>query len=381
LPLAPARVWMSKSILFCATGITHTVGGIASANRNLQAALAQLADEVGASLQVLTLGEDVSPAPGYRGFAGRKLGFALAAVSGALSSQLVVFDHVQLSRPVMMLPRALRPPVVILAHGSEATWRVRPASVKAFRHASLVLTNSHYTLERMQHSVGAFPGAACPLGLSPQFKLQSGAAPGSGETILLEAADGAVRPLGDQVLLLVSRLDASEREKGHRELLSVFPRLASAFPGVQLVFVGAGSDLEPLRELARATAAADRIFLPGRLVEDELQAIYRQGFAYVMPSRQEGFGLAYLEAMNFAKPCLACRDDGGGEVVVDGQTGVLIPRQFSEDELFSALSVLLADPVRAQKLGEGGRSRLAEHYTSEAHQARVMALVRPLLTA
>lgn len=371
---------MSKSILFCATGIAHAVGGIASANRNVQAALQQLAEEVGARLEILTLGEEAASTPAYRAFAGRRIPFALAAMKGALSSRLIVFDHVQLSRPVMLLPRALRPPVVILAHGSEATWRIRPASVHAFKHASLVLTNSHYTLGRMKQSVGEFPGAACPLGLSPQFQLQSAPPDRRGETIRLEAADGEARPLKDQVLLLVSRLDATEREKGHRELLSVFPRLSKAFPGAQLVFVGAGSDLEPLRDLSRASPAAKNIFLPGRLVDDALQALYRQAFAYVMPSRQEGFGLAYLEAMNYAKPCLACRDDGGGEVVVDGETGVLVPRHFTEDELFAALQTLLGDPVRARKLGVAGQRRLAENYTSEAHQARVAALIRPLLT-
>ena len=180
-------------------------------------------------------------------------------------------------------------------------------------------------------------------------------------------------------LLLVSRLDATEREKGHRELIAVLPRLLERFPAAQLVMVGAGSDLEPLRETARASSAAANIFLPGRMVEGGLEAIYRKAFAYVMPSRQEGFGLVYLEAMNYARPCLACHDDGGADVVVDGETGVLAPREFTDDELLEGLSSLLVDRARARRYGEAGWRRLVARFTASAHQDRVAQLIRPLL--
>ena len=232
----------------------------------------------------------------------------------------------------------------------------------------------------MKASVGDFPGQACPLGLSPRFETAAEPPADLSSGLSLKAADGATRPLGDQVLLLVSRLDASEREKGHRELIEAMPKVSRAHPAAQLVLVGAGADLEPLRALARASAAAGSIFLPGRMVDDDLAAIYRAAYAYVMPSRQEGFGLAYLEAMNAAKPCLACRDDGGGEVVVDGETGVLIPRKFTPEELLAALEFLLADKARARRLGEAGWRRLVQHYSSAAHQQRVADAIRPLIS-
>ncbi len=372
---------MTKPILFCATGITHSVGGIASANRNVLAALQSLAQETGGAVKVLALGENTTSKPDYRTFGGDKIRFALAAARAALTSRLVVFDHVQLAAPVMALPAFFRPPVVICAHGSEATWRIRSSSVRAFQRADLVLTNSHYTLGRMGGFVGTFAGRACPLGLPPQFEVQPAPPVAPAASLSFTAVDGEVRRMGSRVLVLVSRMDASEREKGHRELLGVFPRLLSAFPDAQLVLVGSGSDLEPLREAARASSAATGIFLPGRMDAQDLEELYRAAYAYVMPSRQEGFGLAYLEAMNFAKPCLACRDDGGGEVVVDQETGLLIPRAFTEDELFSALQTLLADPARAREFGEAGWRRLISQYTSAAHQHRVEALIRPLLAS
>ena len=368
-----------RPILFCATGVYGTVGGIASANRNVLAALERLAAETGRRVETLVLGESGGDRPGYRTFGGDKRRFALAAVMRTLTSDLVVVDHVRLAEAPLLVPALLRRSVAIFAHGSEATWRIRPSSVTAFAKAKLVLTNSQYTLTRMAGYVPVFKGAACPLGLPPQFEVPALPPPPSGEAMTMQAADGADRPLGDSVLLLVSRLDATEREKGHRELIAVLPRLLERFPAAQLVMVGAGSDLEPLRETARASSAAANIFLPGRMVEGGLEAIYRKAFAYVMPSRQEGFGLVYLEAMNYARPCLACHDDGGADVVVDGETGVLAPREFTDDELLEGLSSLLVDRARARRYGEAGWRRLVARFTASAHQDRVAQLIRPLL--
>jgi starch synthase len=98
-----------------------------------------------------------------------------------------------------------------------------------------------------------------------------------------------------------------------------------------------------------------------------------------MPSRQEGFGLAYLEAMNYAKPCLACHDDGGAEVVVHNETGVLVPQPVDPHQLDDALAGLLADPARARRYGEAGWRRLTDKFSASAHQARVAEFIRPLL--
>lgn len=367
-------------ILFCATGLDRTRGGIASANRNVHAALTDLAKATGRGLKTLVLTEAPDPASGYSAFGGGKLAFAAATLACLPFAGLAVFDHVRLAMPLMALPGPLRPPSAIFAHGSESHWRIRPSSARAFAAADLVLANSRHTLGRMAAHVPAFQGVACPLGLAPQFA-QTPAPPPLGPTALtLEAADGTRRPLTDRLLLLVSRMDATEREKGHRELLAAMPALVERFPDAQLALVGGGSDLAELRALAAASSVAGAIFLPGALPDETLEALYRQAYAFTMPSRQEGFGLAYLEAMNQAKPCLACRDDGGAEVVADGETGLLVGQPIDPAELLAALTTLLSDPARARRWGEAGWRRLNEHFTTGAHQARVKALIGPLLT-
>lgn len=368
-----------KPILFVATGVSGTDGGIASANRNVVAALRAVGSETGRRVRTIVLTEPVVRQPDYRAFGNNKLTFALATLTGLSRASLVVFDHVHLAPPMFALPAGLRPPIVICAHGSEGGRRIRSASIRAFQAADLVLANSGYTLGRMRAIMPPFNGVACPLGLPPQFDIADAPPPPSSVAISLTAADGRSRPLGDQVVLLVARMDASEREKGHRELLAAMPTVLERRPGAQLVFVGDGSDLAELKALAAASPAAKGIFLTGRAPDGLLKTLYGRASVFAMPSRQEGFGLVYLEAMNHAKPCIACRDDGGSDVVVEGETGLLVSRSVEINELVGALDRLLGDPALAARLGEGGWRRLVSEFSAAAHQARVIGFVRPLL--
>jgi len=290
-----------KLILFVATGVSGTDGGIASANRNVLAALQAVGSETGRRVRTIVLTEPMVRQPDYRAFGNDKLTFALATLAGLSRASLVVFDHVHLAPPMFALPAAFRPPIVICAHGSESARRIRAASIRAFLAADLVMANSGYTLGRMQAIMPPFRGVSCPLGLPPQFALTPAPPVQSDADLRLEAADGVVRSLGSRALLLVGRMDAGEREKGHREMMEAMPALADRFPEVQLVLAGGGSDLEPLRSLARLSPSASRIFLTGRVSDEALEALYRRAYAFAMPSRQEGFGLTYLEAMNQAR--------------------------------------------------------------------------------
>src|SRR5690606_22007726 len=125
-----------RPLVFCATGVERTAGGIASANRNVLAALERLGDEVGAPVEVLLLLEESSPPDGgdrvhRKAFGGHKAAFARAVLSALVRARLVVFDHVHLSLPMLLVPSMLRTPVAICAHGSEVGRRVRPLSRRA----------------------------------------------------------------------------------------------------------------------------------------------------------------------------------------------------------------------------------------------------------
>ena len=143
-------------------------------------------------------------------------------------------------------------------------------------------------------------------------------------------------------VLYAGRLSA---EKGVLELLD-------AAAGLNLVVAGDG----PLR---------DRIpFARGFVPHDELQQLYARAAVVACPSRREGFGVACLEAMAHGRPVVATRVGGLLDLVVDGETGIVVPPR-DPAALRSALERLLADPDLRRKLGSAGRERARTHFSWE----------------
>jgi glycosyltransferase involved in cell wall biosynthesis len=143
-------------------------------------------------------------------------------------------------------------------------------------------------------------------------------------------------------VLYVGRLSP---EKGVLELLE-------AAQGMNLVFAGDG----PLR---------DRVpFACGFVQHDELHQLYARAAVVACPSRREGFGVACLEAMAHGRPVVATSVGGLLDLVVDGETGIVVPPR-DPAALRTALERLLADPDLRRKLGSAGRDRARMHFSWE----------------
>jgi phosphatidylinositol alpha-1,6-mannosyltransferase len=374
----------SPRILLCVTSLDRTQGGIASANRNIVRALFGMTDrlDVGVlayhgstpDLEATYLeGKCFTFATGCnsskRRFVGRYIASCLR-----WRPNLVIVDHLHLSVIPYMLRWLIHTPYVVTCHGIEFDQGVTKLRSAAFRHAAVRLTNSHYTADRLRQM---FPGvmiAPCELALDDLGM------PGEAdiELPLLSDAFGVMRPFGQQAVLIVSRLSASERYKGHDQLIQVMPAIARSVPGAQLVVAGSGDDLERLKAQARDSGAGQAILFAGFVAPALLSSLYSRCRLFAMPSRGEGFGLVYLEAMRFAKPCLASRVDAGGEVVVNGQTGILVdPGNLREIQ--TGVERFLSDPSLAERLGRAGLVRLNQRYRFQQYRARLQQHLAALL--
>jgi glycosyltransferase involved in cell wall biosynthesis len=164
--------------------------------------------------------------------------------------------------------------------------------------------------------------------------------------------------------------------KGQRELLRALAQL----PGVHAVF--AGEDLEAggeyRRGLEREAAELgidDRVTFAGyRPAAEVLPALD----VFVLPSWIEGMPITVLEAMAHGKPVVATAVGGTAELVVDGETGVLVPPR-DPDRLAEAIRQLLDDPESARRLGKAGRARVAERFSAEAMSRRVLEIYDEVL--
>jgi glycosyltransferase involved in cell wall biosynthesis len=178
------------------------------------------------------------------------------------------------------------------------------------------------------------------------------------------------------VLVTVGRLAPA---KGHRDLLHALAVLVladSRWREVRLLIVGAGALLSELRHEAQRLGLAERVVFVGfhRDVLPFLQA----ADIFVLPSTQEGLSLSALEAMAMSKPVVACRVGGTPEVVVDGQTGLLVS-PGRPAELAGALERLLSHPEEAKAMGAAGQQRVREAFDLEQMVTKIEQMYRNLI--
>ena len=159
--------------------------------------------------------------------------------------------------------------------------------------------------------------------------------------------------------MTVSRLSAADRYKGFECLLeSVRLGLDCGLP-LRLQIVGSGDDLEHLRDVVNSLGIQDVIRFRGALTDAELEEVYSESHVFVMPSKKEGFGIVYLEAMAAGLPCIAANHGGVPEVIEHGETGFLVEYGDAEQIVFY-LQALLESSELYDSLSRRARRRARE---------------------
>jgi glycogen(starch) synthase len=176
-------------------------------------------------------------------------------------------------------------------------------------------------------------------------------------------------------LLFVGRL---EKRKGIQVLLAVLPTLLADFKDWDCHIVGDDAlpfaDGVPIKQtfLSRSRRGSwkDRVVFHGYSTQDQLHVQYRHCDILVVPAIYESFGLVYQEAMQYAKPVVACRAGGMPETVADEVEGLLVPPDDAR-ALEQALRRLMGDAILRARLGKAGAERVALKDNAELFAARV----------
>lgn len=276
----------------------------------------------------------------------------------------MLFTHVGIARAQLRVPKQWRRPYGVMLHGIEAWSATLDAERKsALREARVRIAISPHTARRVAAAhPGLPPIETCLLALLPEAEHPDRV-----------PADVRV-DFGPHAVVIVGRMSASERYKGHDQLLLAWPRVLADVPDAALVMVGRGDDVERLRAKAAALGLGRSVHFTGFVPDPALRALLRHSAVFAMPSRGEGFGLVYLQAMRAGVPCLGSRDDAAADVIVDGDTGLLVPHQ-DPDAIAGALVRLLTDDGMRRRMGEAGRRRFDATFTYPRFRSRLAGLL------
>jgi glycosyltransferase involved in cell wall biosynthesis len=314
-------------VLFLCTDAYGGHGGIALFNRELASALsAHPGIEETVVVPRLIRAELQAMPPRVTFLAGAARGNASYArtILGLMRQRfdLVICGHVNL----LPVAGAIAKDPLLITHGIDA-WKpiASPVALRVLQRCRAVVAVSQLTIDRFfdwSHFAGrkfVLPNAirASQYGLRPKSEK------------LLDR--WSLR--GKRVLLTVGRVVSEERYKGFDEIIEVMPELPD---DVVYLVAGGGNDLPRLQR----KAPPGRVVFTGFFEESEKADLYNLADVYVMPSRGEGFGFVFLEALASGVPAIGSRFDGGREALLGGELGLLVDPS-SPAEIRSAIIELL----------------------------------------
>lgn len=281
--------------------------------------------------------------------------------------------------PLGLLTPALRGEGIVrtvaCTHGHEVGWSMLPGARRALRRigrANDVLTFvSRYARRRISGALG--PMAALEY-LPPGVLTQTYRPDPQARAALRQRYGVDDAPL----VLSVSRLVA---RKGQDALIRAAVRIRETLPDARMLIVGDGPDRARLAALIGRLGLGRMIRLTGPVPWAELPAHYAAADVFAMPCRTrglgldvEGLGLVFLEAAASGLPVVAGRSGGAPETVQEGRTGTVVDGR-DVPAVAAAVTDLLADPVRAARMGANGRSWVTRAWNWDSSAERLAVLL------
>lgn len=159
--------------------------------------------------------------------------------------------------------------------------------------------------------------------------------------------------------------------KGHETLLAALAKARESLTGLALDVVGTGPLDAELRRRAEALGLADAVTFRGHLAP--VQPVLEEAAIVVVPSHGEGFGMVALEAMERGRAVVASAVGGLAEIVVEGETGLLVP-PGDVSALAAALVEVASSPARAAEMGAAGRRRAVDEFDQRRCTLRTVEL-------
>ncbi|MBW4509733.1 MAG: glycosyltransferase [Scytonematopsis contorta HA4267-MV1] len=231
---------------------------------------------------------------------------------------LIITTHLNFAVAAYWLKRLTGIPYCTVAHGIEA-WNIKKPVLKAALHnADLILAVSSYTRNRLLREQNLDPNKVSILpNTFDHFRFQPAPKPAN---LLKKYGLKPEQP----VILTVGRLAEVERYKGYDQVLQALPTIRQTIPDVHYILVGKGDDKPRIEQMITQLGLQDCVTLAGFVSDEQLCNYYNLCDVFAMPSKREGFGIVYLEALACGKPVLGGNQDGAIDALCHGELGALV---------------------------------------------------------
>ncbi|MDH6079404.1 glycosyltransferase [Chrysosporum ovalisporum ANA283AFssAo] len=283
-----------------------------------------------------TLGKTKFHCTGTVPLALRTRAFAIQLLTRAILQRpdLIISTHLNFTPAAHQLKRLLGIPYWTVAHGVDA-WNIdNPKLQQALHHCHGILAVSQYTGDRLikEQSLNSEKISILHNTFNPgQFQ------PAAKPAYLLTRHQLTPE---QPVILTVGRLSASEQYKGYDQMIRAMVKIRSVIPNAHYMIVGKGDDQPRIEQLISQLQLQNCVTLGGFVPDDELCDYYNLCDVFAMPSKGEGFGIVYLEALACGKPVVGGNQDAAIDALCHGKLGALVNPDDIDDIAQTIIQIL-----------------------------------------
>lgn len=287
----------------------------------------------------------------------------------SLRPDLILCGHVNFSPLCMIINRIFKIPYFTIAYGIDV-WNLNGLKLCGLANSSKILSVSNYTKQRILRQLINYPEKDIFI-LPTTFDLEK-FKPGPKPEYLMKKLN--IKD-DEKVILTIARLSKSEKYKGYDKVIITMNDIVKEIPNVKYIVGGSGDDFERIKDLIRNYHLEGKVILTGFIPDEEIVDYYNLCDVFVMPSKGEGFGIVFLEALACGKPVICGNKDGSVDAVLNGEIGILI-NPDNVDEIAQAIVKVLKGNVEKKFLdGEYLRKRIIEAYGFDKFKERVKEVI------
>jgi glycosyltransferase involved in cell wall biosynthesis len=324
------------------------MGGLEKFNRCFLKALNQIEAEgnlisQASSLYDTTTDERYYPRAKYKGFGRSRMKFVLSGILQGMKQDVIVLGHINLAI-VGVVAKTLWPrkKLVLITHGIEVWGAASSIQKMLLAKADKIFAVSEYTRRKLIdiHGVDERKTALFYNTIDPYFPVPNTYSK-SGELMRRYGLKES-----DKVLFTLCRLSSNEQYKGYDNVIKALKMLIAKYPDLRYVIAGKYDAIEKERIdlLLKEYGLTDKVILTGFVADDEIVSHYQLADVYIMPSKGEGFGIVFIEAMACGRRVIAGNKDGSVDALKNGQLGKLVDPENVEDIATSIDTYLSAEP-------------------------------------
>jgi phosphatidyl-myo-inositol dimannoside synthase len=329
---------MHNAVLFLTLRVFSATGGIEKVCRVVCKALSDLNGTEGlGSVKVLSMYDGqgdadakyISPAL-FSGYGQKKMSFVKSAILQGRASNIVILSHVNLLS-IGFLIKLFSPQtkLVLFAHGIEVWGPLSGLRKKMLNKCDRIFSVSQFTKDTMmqlyqvrEDKITVLNNCIDPFLPPPET---------TGKDSTLQKKYGFKKD--DIVLMTLTRLSSKELYKGYDHVLFSLGFLKDKYPAIKYLIVGRYDDKEKERldKIIQELSLQEYVVFTGYIPDEQLAKHYRLADIYVMPSKKEGFGIVFIEAMHYGLPVIAGNKDGSVDALCNGKLGILVNPDNQEE--------------------------------------------------